>query len=222
MILDHRTLSDNVAQIIRKMILNGELQAGERINQAHLAGKLNISRGPIREALKLLQNEGLIKHETNKGTFVATLSIEDAFEIYTLRALLEGEAAQLALPHLTEQDFKKLENLLDEFYQAMVEQDLEKQAQCDILFHSTIVKASKHNRLINFHKHLDTQVGAMYLTVANQVPLRVEQVVENHRILLDALKTKDRKKIQEKFSGHYTGALKDLSGMVLNTEERTV
>lgn len=218
MILDHRTLSDDVAQIIRKMILNGELLAGERINQAHLAEKLNISRGPIREALKLLQNEGLIKHETNKGTFVATLSKEDAFEIYTLRALLEGKAAQLALPHLKEMDFMKLEDLLDDFYQAMIEKNLEKQAQCDILFHSTIVKASKHNRLINIHKHLDTQVGAMYLTMANQVPLRVEQVVENHRILLNSLRTKDCKEIQEKFSGHYTDALKDLSGMVLNTE----
>lgn len=218
MILDQRSLSDDVAQIIRKMILNGELQAGERINQAHLAEKLSISRGPIREALKLLQNEGLIKHETNKGTFVATLSKEDAFEIYTLRALLEGEAAQLALPNLTDLDFAKLENLLSEFYEAMVEKNLEKQAQCDILFHSTIVQASRHNRLINIHKHLDIQVGAMYLTVANQVPLRVEQVVENHRILLNALRTKNCKEIQEKFSGHYTDALKDLSGMILNQE----
>ncbi|MCT2537099.1 GntR family transcriptional regulator [Aquibacillus koreensis] len=213
MILDHRTLSDDVAKIIRKMILDGELKAGERINQAKLADKFNISRGPIREALKLLQNEGLIKHETNKGTFVTTLSEQDAFEIYTLRALIEGKAAQLALPHLTEEDFKKLEGYLDDFYQAMVEQDLGGQAQCDILFHGTIVAASKHNRLINIHKNLDTQVGAMYLTVANQVPIRVDQVVENHRILIEALRTKDKKKIQEAFSDHYTVALEDLSGV---------
>lgn len=218
MILDQRSLSDDVAQIIRKMILNGEFQAGERINQAHLAEKLSISRGPIREAMKLLQNEGLIKHETNRGTFVATLSQEDAFEIYTLRALLEGEAAQLALPNLTHQDFEKLEDLLSEFYQAMAEKNLEKQAQCDISFHSIIVQASRHNRLITIHKNLDTQVGAMYLTVANQVPLRVEQVVENHRVLLNALRTKNCKEIQEKFSAHYTDALKDLSGMILNQE----
>ncbi|MDN7242623.1 GntR family transcriptional regulator [Planococcus sp. N028] len=211
MILDHRTLSDDVAKIIRKMILNGELNAGERINQARLAEKLKISRGPVREALKLLQNEGLIKHETNKGTFVATLSQQDAFEIYTLRALLESEAAQLAVDHVTEKDFAKLEHLLEKFHQAMVEQDLEKQAQCDILFHGTIVSASKHSRLISIHKHMDTQVGAMYLTIANQVPLRVEQVVHNHRVLLDALRTRDRQIIQKTFSNHYTAALKDLS-----------
>lgn len=208
---DQRTLSDDVAKIIRKMILNGELQAGSWINQAHLAEKFNISRGPIREALKLLQNEGLIKHETNKGTFVATLSDQDAFEIYTLRALIEGEAAQLALRHLTSQDLLELEGYIEEFTEAMHNHDIERQVQCDILFHGKIVAASKHNRLIGIHKNLDTQVGVMYLTIANQVPMRVEQVVHNHRLLLDALQTGDKKKIKKAFSTHYTEALKDLS-----------
>lgn len=208
---DQRTLSDDVAKIIRKMILNGELKAGGWINQAHLAEKFNISRGPIREALKLLQNEGLIKHETNKGTFVATLSDQDAFEIYTLRALIEGEAAQLALPHLSSQDLLELEGYIEEFTEAMHNHDIEHQVQCDILFHGKIVAASKHNRLINIHKNLDTQVGVMYLTIANQVPMRVEQVVYNHRLLLDALRTGDKKKIKKAFSNHYTEALKDLS-----------
>lgn len=208
---NQRTLSDDVAKIIRKMILNGELKPGGWINQAQLAEKFNISRGPIREALKLLQNEGLIKHETNKGTFVATLSEQDAFEIYTLRALIEGEAAQLALPHLTDRDLSELESYIAEFSEAMNNHDIEQQVQCDILFHGKIVAASKHNRLISIHNHLDTQVGVMYLTIANQVPMRVEQVVQNHRILLDALRTRDKEKIQKEFSNHYTAALKDLS-----------
>lgn len=215
---DQRTLSDDVAKIIRKMILNGELQAGGWINQAQLAEKFNISRGPIREALKLLQNEGLIKHETNKGTFVATLSQQDAFEIYTLRALLEGEAAQLALPHLTEKDMGDLEGYIEQFTEAMENHDIEKQVQCDILFHGKIVAASKHNRLISIHQHLDTQVGVMYLTVANRVPMRVEQVVQNHRVLLDALRTRNKKKIQKAFSDHYTAALKDLTKMPIIQE----
>lgn len=214
MILDHRTLSDNVANIIRKMILNGNLKAGERINQAQLADKLNISRGPIREALRLLQNEGLIKHETNKGTFVSTLSKQDAYEIYTLRALLESEAAQLAVSELTKADFDKLEKLLNQFSEAMKEEDLEQQAQYDIEFHMTIVEASKHQRLINMHRQLDIQVGAMFLTVANKVPLRVNQVVKNHMILLDALKTKEKSTIKKAFSDHYMQSLEDLSQMI--------
>lgn len=213
MILDHRTLSDNVVNIIRKMILNGNLKPGERINQAQLADKLNISRGPIREALRLLQNEGLIQHVTNKGTFVTTLSVQDAYEIYTLRALLESEAAQLAVSQLTIADFQKLEMLLNQISETMKEGDLEKQAQYDIEFHLTIVEASKHQRLINMHRQLDTQVGAMFLTVANKVPIRVNQVVKNHVILLDALKCKKKPVIKKAFSDHYMHSLEDLSKM---------
>lgn len=210
MLLDHRTLSDDVAKMIRKMILNGTLKPGEKINQVQLAEKMQISRGPIREALKLLQNEGLINYEINKGTYVSTLSAQDAYEIYTLRALLEGEAAQMAVSHLTKKDFIRLEELLNKFYQSMKENDLESQAQCDILFHRTIVAGSKHHRLITVHRQLDTQVGAMYFTMADKVPLRVSKVVDNHRILLDALHTTDQINIKRCFSNHYMQALKDL------------
>lgn len=208
--LEQRTLSDDVAKIIRKMILNGTLKPGERLNQVQLAEQLNISRGPVREALKLLQNEGLIKHEINKGTYVTTLSMQDAYEIYTLRALLEAEAARLASTNLSEKDFQRLEELLDDFTRAFEQQDLEWEASCDIQFHNMIVQGSQHQRLIRMHKQLDTQVGAMFLTVANKLPIRASQVVENHRLLLETLKNSQQEKIKQVFAEHYTEALKEL------------
>jgi DNA-binding GntR family transcriptional regulator len=211
--LEQRNLSDDVAKIIRKMILNGTFKPGERLNQAQLAEEMNISRGPIREALKLLENEGLIKHETNKGTFVTTLSMQDAYEIYTLRALLEGEAALLAAAHITEKDYLRLEELLAEFATAFKENDLEKEANCDIRFHGTIVQLSKHQRLIRMHQHLDTQVGAMFLTVANMLPVRASMVIENHKLLIDTLRTRDLGKIKRSFSEHYVDAVKALANL---------
>ncbi|WP_078547773.1 GntR family transcriptional regulator [Litchfieldia alkalitelluris] len=208
--LDNRSLSDDVASLIRKMILNGTLKPGERINQAQLAEQMEISRGPIREALRLLQNEGLIKHETNKGTFITTLSSQDAYEIYTLRALLESEAAKLAYQHLQEKDFEKLERLIVEFHQALQEKDLEKEARVDIEFHHVIVSASKHQRLISMHQQLDTQVGAMFYTVANNLPKRAGKVVENHQMLIDVLRKGDLNHIQKVLSDHYLLALQDL------------
>ena len=210
MLLNHETLSDHVAKIIRKMILNGTLKPGEKVNQVQLAESLNISRGPIREALRMLQNEGLIIHETNKGTYVTTLSYQDAYEIYTLRALLEAKAAELAVPHLTEREFSKLEKLLEEFAEASHDNDLEREARCDISFHHTIIGASKHQRLIHMHEQLDTQVGAMFLTVASKLPVRAAMVVENHKKLLDALKSKDIDSVSREFSDHYVLALKEL------------
>jgi DNA-binding GntR family transcriptional regulator len=210
MLLNHENLSDHVAKIIRKMILNGTLKPGEKVNQVQLADSLNISRGPIREALRMLQNEGLIIHETNKGTYVTTLSYQDAYEIYTLRALLEAKAAELAVPNLTEREFIRLEELLEEFEDALQDDDLEREARCDISFHQTIIGASKHQRLIHMHEQLDTQVGAMFLTVASKLPVRAAMVVENHRKLLDALKSKDIERVSKEFSDHYVLALKEL------------
>jgi DNA-binding GntR family transcriptional regulator len=210
MLLNHRSLSDHVASLLRKMILNGTLKPGERLNQVHLAERMEISRGPLREALRMLQNEGLIKHETNRGTFVTTLSKEDAYEIYTLRGLLESEAAQLAMEHLTLTDFTALTHLLDQFHIASSEKDLEKMAQSDMLFHQKIVSASHHKRLMHMHQQLDIQVGAMFVTMANKVPIRVNQVVENHQILLDSLKTREKETIKKVFSDHYIQALEDL------------
>jgi DNA-binding GntR family transcriptional regulator len=208
--LDYQNLSDHVVTLIRKMILNGTLQPGERINQAQLADKLQISRGPIREALRLLQNEGLIKYELNKGMYITTLSKEDAYEIYTLRGLLEGKAATLAIGNLEPRDFTRLQELIEDFGKAFKENDLEAQATNDILFHQTIVKASNHKRLIHMHQQLDTQVGAMFFTVASIAPVRARLVVENHQKLIDALQTGNAEYVNKEFSEHYDNALTDL------------
>lgn len=208
--LNHLSLSDNVAKTLREMILNGTLAPGERINQVHLAEDMNISRGPLREALRLLQNEGLVKHETNKGTFVTSLSKKDIWEIYTLRALLEGEAAQIAIEHLQQSDFDKLEDILLGFKRALTKKDHDQLVQCDMNFHRIVVNACRHSLIIRTHKNLDIRVGGMYLTMQKHAPVRINAVVENHRTLVDALKSKDKEKIRQEFSDHYLNALYEL------------
>ncbi|WHY86590.1 GntR family transcriptional regulator [Neobacillus novalis] len=208
--LNHTTLSDRVAKEVRKMILNGTLQPGERINEVRIAEQMNISRGPLREGLRMLQNEGLVKHETNKGTFVSTLSTKDAWEIYTLRALLEGEAAQLSIDHISEKELHQLERLIENFHQAIIQKDIESMENTDRDFHQIIVAASKHKRLQHMHQQLDIQLGAMFFTMANSVPIRVNSVVKNHQLLVDVLRSKDKERVKHEFSNHYTQALSDL------------
>jgi DNA-binding GntR family transcriptional regulator len=210
--LQHRSLSDDVVKILRKMILNGALKPGERINQVQLAMKMKISRGPLREALRMLQNEGLVMHENNRGAFVTTLSKEDTWEIYTLHALLESGAAELAMNKLTDQEFDKLREILKEMKQAISDNDLEKMMQCDLEFHRTIVQASKHQRLLQYHEQLNIQLGAMFLTMSSKVPLRVQKAIENHEVLIEALKSNDSEHVKKAFSDHYLSALRDAQG----------
>src|SRR5690606_19238950 len=100
-----------------------------------------------------------------------------------------------------------------QFKIAFEEGDLEKEANCDIEFHRIIVRATKHQRLVHMHQQLDTQVGAMFLTVANVLPQRASKVVDNHRRLLDSLHSKDINQIMQDFSDHYIDALKELRKM---------
>lgn len=209
-----RNLTDEVADIIRKLILNGKLMPGDKINQAQLADELAISRGPIREALRLLENEGLIQHIPNRGTYVSTLSEKDAYEIYSLRAWLEEKGAELAAQNLTTGHYQLLEALIKEFEQASTLKDLDKMMRLDFQFHQLIMDQSRHTRLISMHQNLNTQLGAMFLTMATNVPIRIHQSANNHRLLLEALKSTDTERIKKAFSDHYLDAYKDLSQML--------
>ena len=101
-----------VTEQLRKAILNGTLQRGDRLIQEEWAEKLNVSRMPIREALTQLQLEGLVDMVPNRGAVVTPITREDIEEIYQLRAFLEGLAAEMSLPYLTIEDKQQLEEIL--------------------------------------------------------------------------------------------------------------
>lgn len=208
--IDNQSLSDQVVNTIRGLILNKTLKPGEKINQVKIAEDLNISRGPVREALKLLQNEGLIKYEINKGTFVTTLSKQDAYEIFTMRSLLESKGAQLARPNLQEKDYEQLQEIISEIGKSFLGKDLESLSKYDILFHKTIVNASGHSRLIQMHQQLDTQVSAMFLTVDQLIPLKLNNVMDDHSNLIQVLKNGTDLEISKEFSEHYENTLNQL------------
>lgn len=106
---------DNVAQVheqLRAAILSGDVRPGAKTSQAELARDLDVGRTPLREAVRMLQSEGLIVTEPNRRVVIASLSIEDAEELYVLRVALEVAAARITLPQLTEADFAELEGYM--------------------------------------------------------------------------------------------------------------
>ncbi|MCY0895060.1 MAG: GntR family transcriptional regulator [Alicyclobacillaceae bacterium] len=209
--LTRTSLTEGATHRIRQMILHGELKPGERINEVHLSRDMQISRGPIREALLILESEGLVTHEVNKGATVTILSSKDAYEIYSLRAILESEAMRIGLPHIRDADYDYLQTVLNQFEQALVSGDVENMVVCDIDFHHGIVQISNHSRLIKAHQQLDPLVGAMFLTISNILPLRLNHVVEIHRVLLEALKSKDSDRVVRELQWHYMKTLEEIN-----------
>jgi DNA-binding GntR family transcriptional regulator len=106
---------DNVAQVhdqLRAAILAGDVRPGAKTSQAELARDLDVGRTPLREAIRMLQTEGLIFTEPNRRVVIASLAIEDMEELYVLRIAVEVTAARITLPHLTESDFAELEGYM--------------------------------------------------------------------------------------------------------------
>ena len=110
---DHPSLQERAYQLVRGAILDGAYQPGERLFEAAIAEALGISRNPVREAVRRLQQEGLVEVRPRSGVFVASLSIEEARDLYRIRAALEGVAAAFAAVRMTDEEVDGLRLILE-------------------------------------------------------------------------------------------------------------
>lgn len=178
------TLSTLVAGRIEQFILNGQLSAGERINEAVLARELGVSRGPIREASRLLASQGLIEFVANKGAYVREISREEVGEIYMLRALLTGFACELAA--LRGGSMDRLKELCRQMDAAVAGNDAAAYYPLNLQFHAELVEMSGSGRLRSMieglvkEQHLFRQVSLF------RAP-DMAQSNREHRAILDAL-----------------------------------
>jgi DNA-binding GntR family transcriptional regulator len=143
-----KLLGDDVADRLREAILHGELSAGQRLREEELAERLQVSRGPVRDAFVALEREGLIRSSRHRGVTVVELTLQDLHEIYTLRSALEPLAVTLAIQRGTEADLAGIGTALDDFTKALHSRISERTAaELDVQFHNAIYRAARHERL---------------------------------------------------------------------------
>ena len=146
--LVHKSLSQFIADQLRRGIWNRDIQFGERLLESELAERFEVSRSSVREALMILEHEGLVKSKTRKGTYVTEFSAEDRQEILELRTLLETYAFKRALPRLEEKHIEDLEKILDRMKVKTTEKNWSDLFDLDMQFHHYIVKVCGNSRLI--------------------------------------------------------------------------
>ena len=111
--LGYKTLRESIVDIIRKRIINRELQPGQKIVEQELAKEFQTSRAPIREALRELENEGLVEYVRNAGCSVKEITFEESFEIYLMRANYEIMAVRLLGGKIPEETLQEMEKILE-------------------------------------------------------------------------------------------------------------
>jgi DNA-binding GntR family transcriptional regulator len=139
-----------VAEVIRKAIVEGELSAGERLKEDELARELNVSRTPIREALLLLQADGLVQAVPRRGALVRSYGVAELAEMYELRALLEGSAAKRAATRMTAKQVEALRKSCERFtgIASRPDANVKELVQENMFFHNAIHDATESPRLV--------------------------------------------------------------------------
>ncbi|WP_433157242.1 GntR family transcriptional regulator [Kribbella sp. CA-247076] len=179
---------------IRRMILAGELAEGERLIEDRLTEQLGISRPPLREALRILEQEGLIVTRPRRGSTVATLTDQDVFEILTLRTALERLAIELGVPVRDPGRFKDAQEALAEMERCADAEDRGSLVQAGHRFHSALVALAGHRRLIEAYASVQQQ---LLLCMARNLYARehyyedLHEHVARHRKLLDLVEAGD-------------------------------
>ena len=147
---NRKSLGEDVAERLRDAILHGELSPGQRLREEELSARIQVSRGPVRDAFILLEHEGLVQSSRNRGVSVVELTRNDLQEIYTLRSVLEPLAISLAIERGDASDLAEMDASLDEMTSAFSRRITERDAaRLDVQFHDTIYQAAHHQRLSN-------------------------------------------------------------------------
>jgi DNA-binding GntR family transcriptional regulator len=189
--LRRQTIADEIAQHLRLLQLNGRLQPGLKLTEEQLCEQFNVSRTPVREALRTLQKEGMLMQSGARGVCVPTLSKKDLQDLWDVRCSLEGLAVREAASRIAEEQLKALADTIS-IMRALMNQNSDAVFKANVQFHEGIVIASQNQWLTEYIKRVWTQVQLMYLLrYALVAPGQTQLSVEEHTAILEALKTGD-------------------------------
>jgi DNA-binding GntR family transcriptional regulator len=201
--LPRATLSTQIAEKIREEILSGTFPLGSQLNEVELADKFGVSRGPIREAMQRLIQEGLLYSEPHRGVFVPELTDSDLVDIYYVRQAIEGAAIQRIMAQGQLGEIRRsLVQIVKQMERAIGRQNWTQVAELDMTYHREIVQAAKSARL-----------SRMYATVQAETKLCLHMLmggyrgskalVEEHQLLADLIAGGDVRTTLQELARHF-------------------
>jgi DNA-binding GntR family transcriptional regulator len=192
-----RTYRSDVAASLRTAILNGTLRSGEPLVERRIAEDLGVSRAPVREALRRLEEEGLVVTFPYKGTYVRQVTPRTVDEILSLRTVLEGFAAERAVPLLAANAGHLVQQLLGDMADAAQASDEDALVELHMAFHRTFYELADHSLLLQFWMTMETQLR-LYDRVHQQAYPTLDQYVQAHEEIARLVNTADERVLRRR------------------------
>jgi DNA-binding GntR family transcriptional regulator len=211
-------LSERAYFRIKKMISDYRFSPGSRLNVEHLARDLGTSRTPVWEAVRRLEQEGLVKNIPNRGVFLVELTREIAIELYTVREVLEGMAARLAVQRISDKALEKMEKLLRAQEGIVSKEDLVAYSKSDFEFHACIYAACGNAIL----REMLESIKEKARPIAMRITPILTELFHDHEMIVHALRQRDPLLAEVAFREHNQRVLKqlkaeDLDGRIRDT-----
>lgn len=198
---DYLPLRDVVFNTLREAIFKGDIEPGERLMEIKLAEKLGVSRTPIREAIRMLQLEGLVNMTPRKGSVVAEISNEDLKNVLEVRIVLEKLAVEKACLNISEDEIQQLNDNIKLFKKVVNGNDPNEIAKIDVEFHDIIYKSTGNDRLIQILSNIREQMYRYRLEYIKDQDTRCT-VLSDHEKLIEAIVKKDTEEAKKIIVGH--------------------
>ena len=217
---ERRGLTAQVADSIRQAIFNGSLKLGDHINEADIADRLQVSRGPVREALVQLKQEGVVTMEWHRGAYIMRLSMKDARELSSLRTVLEVFAIREAAGAATAADLDQMKGVLASMAKAVDDQSDFGMIQLDAQFHDKLYAAAHHDRLRIAWNSIRSQVMLSLLVKRDTFnEYYRDKVIAEHQELFDMVRSRDPDACERAIRAHLSATYDRLVASFTDSEK---
>lgn len=207
--IQNKSLREHVLEMLHTAIVNGELKPGQTLIEAELAAQLGVSRAPLREAINILNAEGLVEIVPYHGTTVKKLARKDIEELYSIRSLMEGFAVQRIIESdQTAQVVARLREICDSMLAAADAGDMRDVNMIDRHFHDTLVASSQNSLLVMLWSTVSLRVRQV-MTLRNRSKGDLHEIARNHTVIVDAIERQETD-IAVQLIHHHIGTTGDL------------
>jgi DNA-binding GntR family transcriptional regulator len=223
-LIKKKTLHEEIVETLRDMIMTGELKEDEKINENELCVSMGISKTPLREALRVLSAEKIIKLVPNKGSYVSKPTIKEIKEMFDVMSVLEGICARTATEKMTDNDYIRVEKLHEKLEENFQRRDQKNYIKFNNLYHTFLQKLAGNetcNQIINGLR----QKILLYRFKSLNLPGRFEKSIQEHRQLLKIFRERDPEKAEILIKAHLknqSDAVEKLSQPIIGETQQEI